>query len=95
MAKGCLEYGLDSDTERGGGLEVTVEAGVATLVNRLPQCAPMGATSQAGVMTAEWTSKTLSALSAFLLSRSRRNRPTQQKHNHPAKSFSMKAASLC
>eukprot|EP00064_Thunnus_orientalis_P004921 superscaffoldBa00000467_g4934 len=29
------------------------------LVNRLLQCAPMGATSQAGVMTAEWTPKTL------------------------------------
>lgn len=55
----------------------------------------MGATSQAGVMTIEWTSNTMSALSAFFLSCSRRNRPTQQKHNHPAKSLAMKATSLC
>lgn len=47
----------------------------------------MGATSQARVMTAEWTPKTLSALSASPLSGSRRNRPTQQKHKHPAESL--------
>jgi len=46
----------------------------------------MGANSQAGVMTAEWTLKTLSALSALLFSPTA-GETEQQKPNHPGRSL--------